>query len=75
MGIGVSVLLIAAGAILAFAVHTTVNGFDINTIGIILMAVGGVGLLVAVLVGGVGGWGGIRHTTYLDEDRGHTHVH
>ena len=33
MGLGVSILLIAAGAILAFAVNTTVSGVDIHTIG------------------------------------------
>lgn len=67
MGIGVSVFLIAIGAILAFAVHVTTSGFNINTIGIILMVVGGIGLLVAMIVGGVGGWGGVRRTTYVDD--------
>ena len=33
MGLGVSILLIAAGAILAFAVNTNVSGVDIQTIG------------------------------------------
>src|SRR5579884_3544597 len=67
MGIGVSVLLIAIGAILAFAVHVTTSGFNINTIGIILMVVGGIGLLVALMVTGIGGWGGVRRTTYVDD--------
>ncbi|HZT64285.1 MAG TPA: hypothetical protein VFA11_00705 [Acidimicrobiales bacterium] len=67
MGIGVSVLLIAIGAILAFAVHVTTSGFNINTIGIILMVVGGIGLLVALMVTGFGGWGGVRRTTYVDD--------
>src|SRR5436190_9366081 len=40
MGLGVSILLIAAGAILAFAVNTTVTGVDINTIGWILLIAG-----------------------------------
>ncbi len=33
MGIGVSLLLIAVGAILAFAVNTTVTGIEVHTIG------------------------------------------
>lgn len=69
MGIGVSVLLLAVGAVLAFAVHVTTNGFDVNTVGIILMVVGGIGLLVALAFagGGWGGWGGYRRTTYVDD--------
>jgi hypothetical protein len=67
MGIGVSVLLIAIGAILAFAVHVTTSGFNVNTIGIILMVVGSVGLLVALMIGGFGSWGGIRRTTYYED--------
>ena len=67
MGIGVSVLLLAVGAVLAFAVHVTTNGFDINTVGVILMVVGGIGLLVALAFAG-GGWGGgYRRTTYVDD--------
>ncbi len=49
MGIGVSLILIAAGAIMAWAVHTTTNGFDINTIGYILLAVGAAGLLISMI--------------------------
>ncbi len=33
MGFGVSFLLIAAGAILAWAVHRSPSGFDVNTVG------------------------------------------
>ena len=44
MGIGVSLILIAAGAILTWAVNATVSGLDINTIGVILMIVGAIGL-------------------------------
>jgi len=48
MGIGTSLFLIAAGAIMRFAVTTTAQGFNINTIGVILMIVGGVGLLITL---------------------------
>ena len=50
MGIGVSIFLIAVGAILTFAVETTVSGIDINVVGIILMIVGGVGLLLSLFM-------------------------
>lgn len=49
MGIGVSILLIAIGAILLWAVTATVAGVSINTVGVILIVVGAVGLLVALL--------------------------
>ena len=52
MGIGVSVFLLALGAILAFAVNVQTSGFDLNTIGIILMVAGAVGLVMFVLVSG-----------------------
>jgi Domain of unknown function (DUF6458) len=69
MGIGVSLILIAAGAILAFAVNATVSGLDINTIGYILMIVGAIGLLLSLMFwsswGGVGGTR--RRTTYVDD--------
>ena len=50
MGIGVSIFLLALGAILAFAVNASVSGLDINTIGVILMACGALGLLITMLL-------------------------
>ena len=52
MGIGVSVFLLAVGAILAFAVNASVSGLDINVIGYILMVAGAIGLLMTMLVFG-----------------------
>lgn len=49
MGIGVSVFLLAVGAILAFAVDVTVSGLDLDTVGVILMIVGAIGLLISAL--------------------------
>ncbi len=49
MGIGVSIVLIAIGAILLWAVTATVAGVSVNTVGVILIVVGAVGLLVALL--------------------------
>ncbi|HVM01404.1 MAG TPA: DUF6458 family protein [Acidimicrobiales bacterium] len=49
MGIGVSVFLIAVGAILAFAVDVTTEGVNLDTVGVILMIVGSIGLLASLL--------------------------
>jgi sulfite exporter TauE/SafE len=51
MGIGTSLVLIAVGAILKFAVSVDGQGFNLNTIGVILMVVGAIGLLISLLVG------------------------
>ena len=50
MTIGASLFLIALGAILTFAVNATVSGLEISTIGLILMAVGAVGLALTLLL-------------------------
>jgi Flp pilus assembly protein protease CpaA len=52
MGIGVSIFLIAVGAILTFAVHATVSGVSIQTIGVILMIAGALGLIVTMMIFG-----------------------
>jgi hypothetical protein len=49
MTIGVSIFLIAVGAILAFAVTATVEGIDLAMVGWILMGVGALGLLLSLL--------------------------
>lgn len=49
MGIGFSLILFAAGAILAFAVDAEVAGLDIKAVGVILMVVGAIGLLFTLL--------------------------
>ena len=49
MYLGTSIFLIALGAILTFAVTATVAGIDIHTAGVVLMAVGVLGLLVSLL--------------------------
>ncbi|HKN89359.1 MAG TPA: hypothetical protein VJ622_03685 [Acidimicrobiia bacterium] len=49
MGIGVSIFLIAVGAILAFAVHVPSNGINLDTVGVILMILGLVGLLASLV--------------------------
>lgn len=49
MGIGFSLILIAIGAILAFAVDDTFVGVDSAAIGVILMVVGALGLVLTLL--------------------------
>ena len=52
MGIGISVFLIAVGAILAFAVNYDISGLDIAVIGYILMIVGVIGLIMTAFIWG-----------------------
>jgi O-antigen/teichoic acid export membrane protein len=67
MSVGVSLILIAAGAILAFAVTKEVEGIEISTVGWILMIVGVAGLLLSLLFwGDRGPWR--RRTTYVEGD-------
>jgi uncharacterized membrane protein len=55
MGIGISVFLMAVGAILAWGIDVeSSNGFNINTIGVILVAVGVIGLIAALTIFGGG---------------------
>jgi hypothetical protein len=49
MGTGVSLILITAGAVLAWAVNVSTTGFNVNTIGYILLVVGIVGLLLSLI--------------------------
>ena len=69
MGVGVSILLIAAGAILTWAVTATVSGVSIHTVGVILLIVGIIGLVLSLVFwSSWGGYGGSRRrTTYVDD--------
>jgi sulfite exporter TauE/SafE len=60
MGIGTSILLIAVGAILDFAVKVNNTHFNVNTIGLILMIVGAVGLVASAMFWN--SWGGFGHS-------------
>ena len=50
MTIGGSIFLIAVGAILRYAVDVTVSGIEIQTIGLILMIAGVVGLVIGLFL-------------------------
>ena len=65
MGLGTSIFLIAVGAILDFAVYVNTPGFNIHTVGVILMVVGVLGLLMSMIFWG--SWGGFhRQAVYTD---------
>lgn len=49
-GIGGSLFLLALGAILYWAVSVEAEGFNLNTIGLILMIVGVVGLILTLMM-------------------------
>ena len=51
MGIGTSIFLIAVGAILRYAVNVTVEGIELQTVGLILMIVGIIGLVISLFLG------------------------
>jgi hypothetical protein len=69
VGLGVSIFLIALGAVLAFAVTAEVSGLDVQTVGWILLAVGVIGLVLSMIFwSSWGGWGGTRRrATYVED--------
>lgn len=77
MTLGTSLLLIAVGAILRFAVNVTTSGFNIHTVGVILMVLGVVGFVMSLL------WmtmwadrrGRVAHERVVYEDREYPPVH
>jgi hypothetical protein len=73
MGLGVSLILIAVGAVLAWAVHVSTTGVNINTVGYILLVVGIVGALLSLVFwsswAGPGYWTE-RRRTYVDDGPG-----
>ena len=62
MGIGTSIFLIAVGAILRYAVTVTVQGIELQTVGLILIIVGIVGLVISLAVVFLGNDEGPRRT-------------
>jgi hypothetical protein len=58
MGISISMILIAAGAILRWATTWTVSGLNLQTVGMILFIVGIVGLVSSMFFWST--WGGFR---------------
>lgn len=67
MGIGTSIFLLALGAILTFALDVTVSGLDLDTVGIILMIVGAIGLVLSMMFWN--SWGGFRRSETVVHER------
>lgn len=66
MGIGVSIVLFAAGAIMAFALEVdSSNGVNLNNAGLILMVVGAIGLIWAAFI-----YGPRTRRTTVEDDAG-----
>jgi hypothetical protein len=67
MGIPVSLILIAAGAILTWGVTNDPNGLNLDAIGVVLMVIGIIGLLLTFMLWqswwGPGYW---RQTSYVE---------
>jgi hypothetical protein len=62
MGISLSLLLVAAGAVLIWAVNTTSSGFNIHVAGVILLVVGVIGFVLSLAFwSSWGGFGGSRN--------------
>ena len=72
-GLVTSLLVFAVGAILDFAVTTSPyqHGFNINTVGVILMIVGIAGVVASLVFFGLGTGGWRRHRTVIDDGQGH----
>jgi hypothetical protein len=69
-GLVASIIAFAVGAVLNFAVTVSPNqhGFNVHTIGIILMVVGAVGALLSII--GLVSTNFRRHRTVIDDGRG-----
>ena len=66
MGIGVSIFLIALGAILTFATDVSVSGLDLDVVGVVLMLAGALGLVMTLVI-----WGPRRRVARVERvDRG-----
>jgi len=70
MGLGVSLLLIAVGAILVWGLQSDIAGISEDAIGVILMVVGAAGLLLSMMFWS--SWGGPgfasrRRATYVED--------
>jgi hypothetical protein len=68
MGMGASIVLIALGAILAFAVDLPTRGLDLSAIGVILMLLGIIGVIADLVVFGDRRGSGRRTTTVIESE-------
>jgi hypothetical protein len=73
MGLGVSLVLVAAGAILVWGITDEPSGLDLDAIGVILIVIGIIGFVLSMLLWrswwGPGYYGGRqRRATYVEEE-------
>src|SRR5688500_589024 len=66
MPIGVSLILIAAGAVLVWGVTGELSGLDVDAIGVILIVVGLIGFVLSMMFWSSWGPAGRRRTAYVD---------
>ena len=75
MGMGLSLIVFAIGAVMRFAMTVTTTSFNLHTVGMILMIVAAVGLVLSIVFwnswGGFGGSSSRRETT-VDGPKGTT---
>jgi hypothetical protein len=69
-GLVASIIVFGVGAVLDFAVTTSTeqHGFDVHTVGVILMVIGAVGAVLALI--GLLATSFRRHRTVIDDGRG-----
>ena len=69
MGIGVSLILIAVGAVITFAIHVSSgSAVNLHTIGVILLIVGAIGVVLSLIFwSSWGGFGGARRETIVED--------
>ena len=60
MRLGTAIVLLALGAILTFALNVEMSGIDLDTVGVILMIVGIIGLVMSAMFWNT--WGGFNRT-------------
>ena len=67
-----SIIAFAVGAVLDFALTANSNqhGFDVHTVGVVLMVVGAVGAVLSVIAFVAGGTMFRRHRTVVDDGQG-----
>jgi hypothetical protein len=69
VGVGASLVSMAVGGVLAWAVSADIEGINLNMVGLILLVVGAIGLLVSLIFwsswGAAGPW---RRETVVRED-------
>lgn len=70
MGVGTSIFLIAVGAVLDFAISVNTPGFNLHSIGVILMIVGAIGVLVSLMFWNSWGGFGSRRTSVTEGPTG-----